>query len=326
MADSKRKDIEGFPSSKKDNPQSEIGNRQSNGRVGYLEVLRSNRDFRNLWLGQVVSELGDWFSIIALFNLLLQLTNRAQSVGWFLIIIHLPSVIVGPVAGLLIDRLDRKRLMIWMDAVRAVLVLGYLLVNQAHQIWIVYLTATLEVAILTVFEPARTALVPNICRPRELVAANAISSVTWSAMLTIGAAAGGFVAAIFGRQVCYVLNSLSFVISALFISRVRNPSRPGAAERRPATGMGLVQATTREIQDGFRYLRAHPPVLALLLVKMGWGLGGGILLVLSVFGEKIFPVMGSGAAGIGCSMPLADLEPHWARSQPGGWQEKGPLR
>jgi MFS family permease len=299
MADSKRKDIEGFPSSKKDNPQSEIGNRQSNGRVGYLEVLRSNRDFRNLWLGQVVSELGDWFSIIALFNLLLQLTNRAQSVGWFLIIIHLPSVIVGPVAGLLIDRLDRKRLMIWMDAVRAVLVLGYLLVNQAHQIWIVYLTATLEVAILTVFEPARTALVPNICRPRELVAANAISSVTWSAMLTIGAAAGGFVAAVFGRQVCYVLNSLSFVISALFISRVRNPSRPGAAERRPATGMGLVQATTREIQDGFRYLRAHPPVLALLLVKMGWGLGGGILLVLSVFGEKIFPIMGSGAAGIG---------------------------
>ena len=115
------------------NLKSAIRNRnnpQSNGRVGYLELLRSNRDFRNLWLGQVVSELGDWFSIIALFNLLLQLTNRAQSVGWFLIIIHLPSVIVGPVAGLLIDRLDRKRLMIWMDALRAVLVLGYLLVQS----------------------------------------------------------------------------------------------------------------------------------------------------------------------------------------------------
>ena len=223
------------------NLKSAIRNRnnpQSNGRVGYLELLRTNRDFRNLWLGQVVSELGDWFSIIALFNLLLQLTNRAQSVGWFLIIIHLPSVIVGPVAGLLIDRLDRKRLMIWMDALRAVLVLGYLLVHQAHQIWIVYLTATLEVAILTVFEPARTALVPGICRPRELVAANAISSATWSAMLTIGAAVGGFVAAIFGRQVCYVLNSVSFVISALFISRVSNPTRPGAAERRPAKEWG----------------------------------------------------------------------------------------
>jgi hypothetical protein len=90
MGDSKRKDIEGFPRFTKDNPPSEIGNPQSNGRVGYLELLRSNRDFRNLWLGQVVSELGDWFSIIALFNLLLQLTNRARSVGWFLIIIHLP--------------------------------------------------------------------------------------------------------------------------------------------------------------------------------------------------------------------------------------------
>src|SRR5262245_46143861 len=100
----------------RDNPQSAIRNLQSS-RVGYLELLRTNRNFRNLWLGQVVSELGDWFSVIAIFNLLLQLTNRAQSVGWFLIIIHLPSVFLGPVAGLLIDRFDRKRLMIWMDLV-----------------------------------------------------------------------------------------------------------------------------------------------------------------------------------------------------------------
>jgi MFS family permease len=272
-------------------------------RVGYLELLCSNTNFRNLWLGQVVSELGDWFSIIAIFNLLLQLTGRAQSVGWFLIIIHLPSAFLGPVAGLLIDRFDRKRLMIWMDIVRAFLVLGYLLVNEAHQIWIIYLTATLEVAILTVFEPARTALVPNICRPRELVAANAISSVTWSAMLTIGAAAGGFVAAIFGRQVCYALNSLSFVISALYISRIKTPSRSSAGESGAASGKGSISRSAAssllEIQAGFGYIFAHPPVLALLLVKTGWGLGGGILLVLSIFGERIFPIMGSGAAGIG---------------------------
>ena len=277
-------------------------NPQSN-RVGYLELLRTNRNFRNLWLGQVVSELGDWFSVIAIFNLLLELTNRAQSVGWFLIIIHLPSVLVGPVAGLLIDRFDRKRLMIWMDLVRAALVPGYLLVSETHQIWIIYLVSTVEVAILTIFEPARTALVPNICARRELVAANAISSATWSAMLAIGASAGGFVAAIFGRQVCYILNSVSFLVSALFIRRVRMPGSSGAAESGAPPGKtsraAAVGSSLREIRAGLGYIWARPPVLALLLVKAGWCLGGGILLVLSIFGENIFPIMGSGAAGIG---------------------------
>src|SRR5262249_41963859 len=121
--------------------------------------------------------------------------------------------------------------------------------------------------------------------------------------LTIGAAAGGFVAAIFGRQVCYVLDSLSFVISALYISRVRIPSPSSATDSGVPHGKVSISANAasslRASQARFGYIFAHPPVLALLLVKMGWGLGGGILLVLSIFGEKIFPIMGSGAAGIG---------------------------
>ena len=266
--------------------------------VGYLEVIRSNRDFRNLWFAQVVSELGDWFSIIAIFNLLLELTHRAQSLGWFLIVIHLPTAIVGPVAGILVDRLDRKRLMIITDLVRAALLLGYLFIQRADQIWIVYLIAALEVSMMTLFEPARTASIPNVCRKEELVAANALGSVTWSAMLTIGAALGGFVAAAFGRQFCFVIDSLSFVLSAFLIGKVNIPrsAYPGAAYTTlgPALASGL-----RDMRDGFRYMKANPPVSALLLVKTGWCLGGGILLVLGVFGQNIYPVLGSGAAGIG---------------------------
>ena len=266
--------------------------------VGYLELIRSNRDFRNLWFGQVVSELGDWFSIVAIFNLLLELTHRAQALGWFLIIIHLPTAVVGPIAGILVDRLDRKRLMIITDLIRAALLLGYLFVRRADQIWIVYLIAALEVSMMTFFEPARTATIPNICDKRELVAANALGSVTWSTMLTIGAALGGFVAAVFGREICFVIDSLSFVLSAFIIGKVNIPRH---ADRGDAyTTLGPVLASgLRDMRDGFRYMKANPPVLALLLVKTGWALGGGIFLVLGVFGQTIYPVLGSGAAGIG---------------------------
>ncbi len=266
-------------------------------RIGYVELVRSNRDFRNLWLGQVVSELGDWFSIIALFNLLLELTHRAQTVAWFLIIMHVPAVLIGPLGGVLLDRLDRKRMMISMDLARAVLVLGYFLVRRADQVWIVYLIAAVQTAMTTLFEPARTASVPNICRREELVAANALSSVTWSAMLTIGAALGGFVAGALGRNVCFTVDAVSFVLSAAFILRVRiafhsdrgHPKKDGAET---TSGLG-------DMLDGLRYIRCHPRVLILLLVKTGWCLGGGVLLVISVFGQNIFPVAESGAAGIG---------------------------
>jgi MFS family permease len=262
--------------------------------VGYLELIRANPNFRTLWFGQIVSELGDWLSTVALLNLMLELTGRAQVVGWYFIIIHLPGVLVGPFSGVLVDRLDRKKIMIVMDLVRATLVLGYLLVQRADQIWILYLVAALGVTMMTLFEPARTASLPNICGSGELVPANALSSITWSIMLALGAALGGFVAAAFGRNVCYVVDAASFVLSALLISRVRLPRHNPSV-----TPAMTVMSGFQDILRGFQYLKRNVRVFFLLLVKTGWGLGGGVLLVLSVFGETIFPVMGSGAAGIG---------------------------
>jgi MFS family permease len=263
--------------------------------TGYLELLRQNRNFRNLWLGQVVSEFGDWFSTIALLNLMLEVTGRAQSIAWFFIIIYIPGVLVGPAAGLLVDRLDRKKLMISMDIVRAFLVLGYLLVRRADQIWILYLIAAVEVSMMTLFEPARTAAIPNICEKKEWVAANAIGSITWSSVLTIGSATGGLVTAILGRSACYILDSCSFLLSAFFISRV-------AVQFESRSEQPLLKGLASGFQDiaaGFSYIRSRPGILAAILVKSAWGLGGGVILLLSIFGEKIFPLMGSGAAGIG---------------------------
>lgn len=264
--------------------------------AGYLELLRNNRDFRKLWLGQVISELGDWFAAIALLNVMLELTGRAKVLAWFFIVVHIPSFFAGPFSGVLVDRVDRKKLMIAMDLVRAVLVLGYLLVRRADQIWMIYTVATLEVLMSMLFEPARAALIPSICARRELVAANALGSITWSTMLTLGAVLGGAVAAIFGRNVCYVVDALSFLASAFLISTVRLPA--GRPKQLTATGQGDTLGL-RAVLEGLRYVTTHGRVSPILLVKTGWCLGSGLLLVLSIFGEKIFPVMGSGAAGIG---------------------------
>lgn len=264
--------------------------------AGYLELLRENRNFRMLWLGQVVSELGDWLSTVAVLNLLLELTGRAQSVALFFIVIYIPGMFIGPIAGVLVDRLDRKRLMIIMDVIRAILVLGYLLVRSRNQIWLVYLIAAVQVSMVTFFEPARTAAVPNICKPREWVSANAIGSITWSTVLAVGAAVGGIVTAAFGRDACYILDSMSFLCSAWFISRISVRLEANRPELPLLQG---ISTAFRDIIEGIAYIKKRPGVLGTLLVKSAWGAAGGTVLLLSVFGEKIFPIMGSGAAGIG---------------------------
>src|ERR1051325_4912445 len=191
--------------------------------VGYVELLSRNRDFRNLMIGRFISQLGDWFNSVALFTLLLNLTGSGESVALVLIIKLLPTFFFGPLAGVVADRFNRKAVMIAADVLRGLVVLGFLLIRGSNQVWMVYLLTTLQVVLSTFFEPAESASVPNIIRRRELVTANALGSVSWSATLAIGAALGGFVTDLFGRNTAFVIDSLSFFLSALFIISVRIP-------------------------------------------------------------------------------------------------------
>ncbi|MCU1267309.1 MAG: hypothetical protein JWM21_3627 [Acidobacteria bacterium] len=273
-----------------------INNPGGHAPVGYLELLRRNRGFRNLWLGQVVSQMGDWFDTIALYTIILNLTGSGRNVGLLMVARFVPSFIFGPISGVLADRFSRRTIMILSDLLRAVVVLGFLFVRRADQLWMVYVLTVLQLIFSTFFEPARTAALPSIVSDRELLPANAISSVTWSAMLTIGAAIGGVVAGVFGTNAAFVLDSLSYVLSAVFIASIRFPKRPAREKSKLSVGKALGITQTVE---GMRYVKRRPRVLALLLVKPAWGLGGGILTLLAVFGEKIFPVGRSTATGIG---------------------------
>jgi len=264
--------------------------------AGYIELLRGNRSFRQVWLGQVVSQMGDWFDTIALLTILLKLTGSGRAVGLLLVARFLPSFLLGSLSGVVADRFNRRSIMIISDLLRAVVVLGFLFVRRADQLWIIYFLTVMQLALSTFFEPAKTAIIPSIVSDRELVAANALSSVTWSAMLTIGAAIGGVVTGWLGTDVAFILDAVTYLLSAGLIASVRIPKRPPRQKGKLTIGRALGITQTIE---GARYVKHRPRVLALLLVKPAWGLGGGILTLLAVFGEKIFPIGRDAATGIG---------------------------
>lgn len=262
----------------------------------YGALLRRNRNFRLLFIGQTISQLGDWFNAVAVYALLLDLTGSATAVAWMMVVQFMPVAIVGPMAGVVVDRVDRRALMIGADIVRGFLILGLLLVRRADQVWIAYAVMAATVTASAFFEPARTATIPNLTSAEELLPANALSSATWSAMLAIGASIGGIVTAAFGRNIAFSVNAVSFFASAGFILQTRYPSKPAAGVRRAGL---LALVGFHDLVDGIRYLRKHAHVAALMLVKAGWGLAGGVLLLLTIFGQRVFPLAGGAAAGIG---------------------------
>jgi MFS family permease len=262
----------------------------------YVALLRSNRNFRLLFIGQTISQLGDWFNAVAVYALLLELTGSATAVAWMLIVQFLPMAVVGPLAGVVVDRVNRRRLMIAADILRGCAILGLLTVQRADQVWLAYAVMACTVAASAFFEPARTATIPNITTTDELLPANALSAATWSAMLALGASIGGLVTAALGRNVAFVINALSFFASALFIVSTRYDATPPPAAKR--AGIAALTGLT-DLIEGLQYVRRHTHVAALMCVKAGWGLAGGVLLLLTIFGQRVFPVGAGAAAGIG---------------------------
>ncbi|MBZ5568942.1 MAG: MFS transporter [Acidobacteriia bacterium] len=261
----------------------------------YWRLVRGNRNFRRLWLAQIVSEIGDWFYTVTLYTLLLQFTGRAQSVGLALVLQVLPQTLVGPSAGVVNDRVRRKRVMITADLLRAGIVLSMLLVRSRSTVWLIYPLLVMETVAAAFFEPARNSVIPNITRREEVIVANTLSSITWSFDLAVGATLGGIVAVFLGREAVFILNALSFVASALLIGGMRF-HEPHAA--------GLPRLRPREVVDfspmmeGLRYLQDRPRLLATVLVKGGLGLMiGATWIIYTILGEREFSLRFGGSAG-----------------------------
>ncbi len=251
-------------------------------------LIRSNRNYRLLWIAQVVSELGDWFYALAVYDLLLHLTgNRAQSLGLAVVLQVLPHTLAAPAAGVVNDRLSRRRIMIAADFARFFVVLGMLLVRTPGMVWLVYPLLFLETTGAAFFEPAHTAVIPNIVAEDEMLAANSLSSITWSFCLAAGAALGGAAAVLLGRDAVFALNAVSFLISAALIGRMTF-SEPHMEGMTPFRARDLVDFTP--VLEGAQYIRCDNRLLSTIFVKFGAGLLGANNVLLPMLGEKVFPV------------------------------------
>jgi MFS family permease len=260
--------------------------------VSFSQLLRTNRNFRRIWFGEVASWLGDWFSAIAVYTLVQRLTGSPFALGLVFLTKMAPFAVASPLAGLLVDRFDRRRLMIAADLVRAVLVLGFLWVDDAGDLYLVYVLTTLQVFLTAVFIPARSASIPNVTTRRELLTANALSAATWSTILAVGAALGGFATEWLGVRAVFVIDSATYVISAIFLVRTVIPQTTEAGSGR---GLGAV---FRDTVDGWRHMRANPNIGRMAFAKATWALGGGALVyMLAIMGEEV--VSGAPAVGIG---------------------------
>ncbi|MFI5106929.1 MAG: MFS transporter, partial [Terriglobales bacterium] len=259
----------------------------------YLRLLRGNRNFRRLWGAQVVSEIGDWFYTLAIYNLLLHLTGRAGSVALALVLQVLPQTLMGPTAGVVNDRLRRKRVMIAADIGRMAIVLCMLFVRSKEMVWLVYPLLMAETLLVAFFEPARSAVIPNIVEREDLVVANTLSSTTWSVNLMLGATLGGIVAALLGRDAVFLLNALSFAASAALIWEMRF-AEPHAEGGHRFHYRELVDFSP--IMAGIRYVRSQVRLRAAIFVKFGNLIIGPSWVLFTVMGQNEFAVHWRGLA------------------------------
>ena len=253
----------------------------------YLRLLGENRNFRRLWLAQIVSEVGDWFYTLAIYSLLLQFTGRAGSVALALVLQVLPQTLVGPAAGIVNDRVSRKKVMITADLLRAVVVFAMLLVRSRAMVWLVYPLLLVETIMAAFFEPARNAVIPNVTAREDVLVANTLSSATWSVNLLIGASAGGLVMALLGRNAVFVLNALSFLVSALLIGGMHF-NEPHADTSRRLRVQDLFDFSP--IFEGIRYVKQHPGLRSTVFAKAGELMIGPSWVLFTVMGLRYFPV------------------------------------
>ena len=263
---------------------------------GFLELLGRNRNYRNMWIGQVVSEVGDHFNNIAVFSLAVGTTKSGLVVSGVMLSRAIPAMLIGPAAGVVLDRLNRKHIMIASDLMRALVAALFILTVRRHETWLLYVLSGLLMTASPFFTAGRAAILPSIATREELHTANSLTQTTGWTTLTIGTFLGGASVAQLGYEWAFFANAMSFLASACCISRLFLPGR-GFRPPRDAHTEATAVRPWHEYKEGLRYMRSVPLILGLLLINIGWATGGGAAQILfSVFGEIVF---NRGPAGLG---------------------------
>ncbi|MDX1617666.1 MAG: MFS transporter [Balneolaceae bacterium] len=259
----------------------------------YIDLVRGNRDYRRLWLSQVVSNFGDWFGLLAVYAIITRYSDSEFLLGLIIVVKMMSLAVFSPFAGYITDRFNRRRLMIFCDLARGVVIAGLLLVRSYEMLWLAYALTSLQMMLSAIFEPAKTSSIPNVTTPKELVEANVLSSATWSFIFTMGMGVGGLATAWLGTDLVFILDTASYAVSAWFIYRASIPQKAMSREERRRTRNPLVG-----IKEGLIFLFRNRQILRPSLAKGTFTMFlGALVYVLILVSENIL-MMGSVGLGL----------------------------
>jgi predicted MFS family arabinose efflux permease len=248
-------------------------------RAPTLALLRQ-RDFLLLWTAGLVSRTGDWILLVGLPFFVFRLTGSTLATGTMLIAGTLPRILLGSVAGVFVDRWDRRRTMVFANVAMALGLAPLLLVDSAERLWIVYGVAFLEASLAQFFEPAEDALLPDLVGGDHLVAANALNAQNNQIARLIGSAAGGVTIGLWSLQGVALFDAGSFLLAALLVHLL---SRGIGTRAVRTTGVGVTGAVRRfwkEWASGLELVWRRPVGRVLLCVAAITGAGEGIFITL----------------------------------------------
>lgn len=261
----------------------------------YITLLRRNPEFTKLWSAQVISLMGDWFNTIVLSALVIKYSpeNQGLAIGLFLVSRFIPPAIISPFAGVLVDRFNRKWLLVWSNWLRAIIVAGFLLViGNPELLWAIYALTILQFMLSAVFEPGQSAIIPTLVRRDDLIEANTLAGVMWSVMLAVGAVLGGAVTAIFGSETALLIDVITFIISGAIIASIVYKPSP----RKTHDEHGNKYDTS--MGEGIRFLRRNPHIASALLVKSGGSIGN-LDALMTIFATQLFVIGADGEISLG---------------------------
>lgn len=249
------------------------------------ELIKGNRNFRNLLAGQYVSELGNWFNFIAGQGIVRSVTGGAvEPLVIFLICRTLPWALLMPFAGTLADRISRWKLMLITDIIRIFLALSFIFVRSSEDLWIIYIGSVLMSAAASLFDGAKSAVTPNLVGKEGLLSGTALMFSSRFLLMALGNALGGIAVTFLSYEVAFIINSLSFLVSAYTIWLI-----PEKETEKEETRNREKDSFFNEMLEGFQFMRQSPFVMTIVLMNLIWAIGGGaIQIILERLGGDVY--------------------------------------
>lgn len=284
----------------------------------YGELIRGNRNFRNLLAGQFISELGNWFNFIAGLGLVRLVSDASPTAaGLFFVARLLPFALMSPIAGTFVDRFSRRQVMIVTDLARVAMALAFLLVTSPEDLWIAYLATILLHTFGAFFDGAKNAAAPNLTGREGLLAGTALLFSTRFLLMAVGSALGGWAAAVFGYETAFIINAASFLVSAYTVWRIpeeatrdaQTASRISSLVPRRRSSQLMEEKSLRpsfiaELREGVHYTLTNRFALTILIMNVIWATGGGSI---NIIFERIGGVHFAEREGLNPDMAVAIL-------------------